>query len=125
MKIGNCDLPDKVNVLGTEYKIYYEAKENNPKMEGSKGYTELCAKEIHIDRSWFEGAKDDPNPELILKDLYKEGIKVIRHELVHAFILESGLSECCVWAENEELVDWIARQFPKMMKCFIEAGVAE
>ena len=94
-------------------------------MEGSKGYTELCAKEIHIDRSWFEGPKDDPNPELLLKDLHLEGIKVIRHELVHAFILESGLSECCTWAENEELVDWIARQFPKMAKCFKEIGILD
>lgn len=124
MKLNGLGLPDKVLVLGTEYKIYYETKkENNPKMEGAKAYTELCAKEIHIDRSWFEGAKDDPNPELILKDLYKERIKVIRHELIHAFILESGLSECCSWAENEELVDWIARQFPKMSECFEKAGI--
>lgn len=125
MKIGNCNLPDKANVLGTEYKIYYETKENNPKIEGSQGYTELCAKEIHIDRSWFESAKDDPNPELIQKDLYIEGIKIIRHELVHAFILESGLCECCTWAENEELVDWIARQFPKMNKVFSELNIAD
>ena len=125
MKIGNCNLPDKANVLGTEYKIYYETKENNPKIEGLQGYTELCAKEIHIDRSWFEGAKDDPNPELIQKDLYIEGIKIIRHELVHAFILESGLCECCTWAENEELVDWIARQFPKMNKVFSELNIAD
>ena len=123
MIINNIKLPDKVDVLGTEYKIFYETKESNPKMEGSKGYTELCAKEIHIDRSWFEGSKDDPNPELLLKDLHLEGIKVIRHELVHAFILESGLSECCAWAENEELVDWIARQFPKMTECFEKAGI--
>ena len=27
LKIGNCNLPDKANVLGTEYKIYYETKE--------------------------------------------------------------------------------------------------
>ena len=125
MVIDNHKLPDSVSVLGTEYRIFYETKESNPKMEGSKGYTELCAKEIHIDRSWFEGSKDDPNPELLLKDLYLEGIKVIRHELVHAFILESGLSECCAWAENEELVDWIARQFPKMLDAFTKAGVAK
>ena len=125
MKIGNLKLPDSVSVLGTEYRIYYETKENNPKMEGSKGYTELCAKEIHMDRSWFEGPKDDPNSKFILKDLHLEGIKVLRHELVHAFILESGLCECCAWAEDEELVDWIARQFPKMLDAFTKAGVAK
>jgi len=125
MVIDNHKLPDSVSVLGTEYRIFYETKESNPKMEGSKGYTELCAKEIHIDRSYFEGPKNDPNQNLILKDLYIEGIKVIRHELVHAFILESGLNECCAWAEDEELVDWIARQFPKMLDAFTKAGVAK
>ena len=118
------NLPDKADVLGTEYKIFYETEENNPKLTNSKGYTELCAKEIHLDTSWFGvPRKDDPNPELILKDLWKEGYKVLRHELVHAFILESGLCECCDWAENEELVDWIARQFPKMAECFSKIGI--
>ena len=123
MKINGIKLPDIAMVLGTEYKIFYETKENNPKMEGSKGYTELCAKEIHMDRSWFEGPKDDSESKILLKDLYLEGIKVLRHELVHAFILESGLCECCDWAENEELVDWIARQFPKMTEGFEKAGI--
>ena len=94
-------------------------------MDGAKGYTELCAKEIHIDKNWFQWNKNDPNPELVLKDIYKEGIKVIRHELVHAFIFESGLCECCSWADNEELVDWIARQFPKMNKVFSELNIAD
>lgn len=73
----------------------------------------------------MEDSKDEPNPNLVMKDLYIEGIKVIRHELVHAFILESGLCECCTWAENEELVDWIARQFPKMNKVFSELNIAD
>ena len=38
------------------------------------------------------------------------GKKVIRHELVHAFLFESGLSVNS-WADNEEIVDWIAIQF--------------
>ena len=34
MKIGNYNLPDKVNVLGTEYKIKYSTEE--------KGYEAVC-----------------------------------------------------------------------------------
>ena len=124
MTINGHKFPDSANVLGTEYKIFYGTEKEDPKLKDCKGYTELCAKEIHLDKSWFGVPRENgPNPELILKDLHKEGIKVIRHELVHAFILESGLCECCDWAENEELVDWLARQFPKMKDCFEKIGI--
>lgn len=44
----------------------------------------------------------------------------MRHEIVHAYLFESGLTECSgavnSWAINEEMVDWIASQFPKMKR---------
>ena len=43
--------------------------------------------------------------------------QVIRHELVHAFLFESGLGADS-WGINEEIVDWIAYQFPKMAEAF-------
>lgn len=54
--------------------------------------------------------------------------RTLRHELIHAFLNESGLSENasvpadCGWAKHEEMIDWIAIQFPKMVKAFKEAG---
>lgn len=53
--------------------------------------------------------------------------KDLRHEIIHAFLFESGLSSntnCCfgAWAEYEEMVDRIAIQFPKILKVFEEAG---
>ena len=53
-------------------------------------------------------------------DLMHYQRKVIRHELTHALLFESGLSNDSSWAENEEVVDWIAIQFPKMIKAFEE-----
>ena len=50
---------------------------------------------------------------------YKNSVK--RHELIHAFLYESGL-DACSWANNEEMVDWIAIQFPKLFKAFQEVG---
>lgn len=52
--------------------------------------------------------------------------EIIRHELVHAFLNESGLrynshTPDCAWAQNEEMVDWFAIQFPKMQKAFEQA----
>ena len=48
----------------------------------------------------------------------------LRHEIIHAFAYESGLwgdSEgTLAWAQNEEMTDWLAIQFPKMEKVFKE-----
>ena len=47
--------------------------------------------------------------------------KTLRHEIIHAFMFESGLDECSTWGVDESLIDWIALQFPKMLKAFEEA----
>lgn len=39
----------------------------------------------------------------------------MRHEVIHAFLCESGMRQ---WAEDEQLVDWMAAQFPKIQKVF-------
>ena len=43
---------------------------------------------------------------------------ILVHEMVHAFLLESGLDDQTVnfWAKNEEMIDWIALQLFKMYK---------
>jgi len=51
----------------------------------------------------------------------------LRHELVHAFLNESGLmwnsfTPDKAWAKNEEMVDWIAIQSPKLFKVFREVN---
>ena len=43
----------------------------------------------------------------------------LRHEIIHAFLFESGLQTCAFtiegpWAENEEMIDWFANMIPKM-----------
>jgi hypothetical protein len=52
--------------------------------------------------------------------------QTLRHEITHAFLNESGLMDSalvadCSWAKNEEMVDWIAMQFPKLLKAMQEA----
>jgi hypothetical protein len=54
--------------------------------------------------------------------------ETLRHEIVHAFFNESGLRESTnhfegAWCKNEELVDWIAIQFPKIHKVYAELGI--
>lgn len=118
MKIEKAIIPDTVNVLGTEYKIKISNKDD-PKMENASGYFEGVAKEIYLNKTMFT-TKD---PLVIRGFQTKYWKKVLRHELIHAFIYESGLDECCEWANNEEMIDWLARQFPKMVKCFAKSGI--
>lgn len=49
--------------------------------------------------------------------------KTIRHEIIHAFLNESGLTDCALqprgsWARNEEMVDWFAIQGPKIVQAW-------
>ena len=62
-----------------------------------------------------------------VRDLAAYQRKVIRHEIIHAFLYESGLWQssfnCKAWAQNEEMVEWFAIQSPKIFRAFREAGV--
>ena len=53
----------------------------------------------------------------------------LRHEVIHAFLNESGLTSSSngvdCWALNEEMVDWIAIQYPKIRKVFQQLGCDE
>ncbi len=96
----------KVNILGTDYEIIREKESKSPKMKEASGYCEMYSKKIVLDDF-------DPD-ELTVEHLDEFKNKVLRHEIVHAFLIESGLDNCCEWARTEECVDWIVRQIPKL-----------
>lgn len=97
-----------VSVLGTEYKIVFTTENEDSRLKENNGCIDISTKEILIE-------KNIPEDEHTLKNLEEFRRKVIRHELVHAFLYESGLHEQS-WATNEEIVDWIAIQLPKMFR---------
>lgn len=101
-----------INVLGTEYTLNQEVlSSDNPAMNANYGFCDSSIKEINIAK--FESSEPDD-----LKNIKVFMDKVTRHEIIHAFLEESGLSECCEWARNEEMVDFFAQQIPKMVKVF-------
>jgi len=101
----------KIKVLGTEYEVITNATADNyPNLKGNDGYTDFSVKKIVIAK--FE--KDENS----LEDLEIYSKEVLRHEIVHAFMYESGLNSNSSYARNEELIDWIAIQFPKMLEVF-------
>lgn len=109
----------EVKVLGTNYEIISVEETNDnlekyPLLKENSGYTDITTKQIYILKY-----KTTEDTFIKLDVLYK---KTLRHELVHAFLYESGLfnNTNSDWAKNEEVVDWIAIQFEKMLKVFIE-----
>lgn len=109
----------KVSVLGTEYTVKLTAKGDDPTFEanGCNGYTDTSSKKIVV----MKGAHDmDPEPGQ-LDDIVAYRKRVLRHEIVHAFMFESGLDDQSQWAQNEELIDWIAIQIKKMSKAMSKA----
>lgn len=53
---------------------------------------------------------DGEGTEIARKKRYAESL---RHEIIHAFLEESGLDN---YSEDEELVQWLAIQFPKILE---------
>ncbi len=110
-------MKQSVNILGTEYEIISQTEDENPKLKDANGLCEMYAKKIIVRDI---KPTDDTIDNL---DAYKR--KVLRHELIHAFLEESGLSYNSEWANNEEMVDWMAIQFSKIQKVFEELKITE
>ena len=98
-----------VKVLGVDYEIVGSNRVDDSNLENADGYCDTSSKKIVIDEfQQRENSKEN------LKQ-YKQS--VIRHEIIHAFLYESGLDNES-WARNEEIVDWMTIQFPKLHKAF-------
>ena len=105
----------KISVLGTEYLV--EPREL--KEENIDGFTDTSCKLIVI-RSDNENGMED------FEALQK---KQLRHEIIHAFMAESGLQSNWQHIEqfghDETTVDWFAIQSPKIFKAYSELGILE
>lgn len=105
-----------VSVLGVPYTVYAGTTIDFPDLSDCDGYCDTSIKQVVVsDMTESEGR---PGAKA---DLMHYQRRVIRHELIHAFLFESGLSNNS-WGENEELVDWIAIQFPKLQTLFHSAN---
>ena len=107
----------KVSILGTEYTIYVRKEEEDSKLRTIDGYCDKTVKKIVI--------CDVEREEDSCEDLNTYMKHLLRHELVHAYLYESGLGENMEhkpYGHEETMIDWLAVQFPKMAKTFQELG---
>lgn len=114
----------QVNVLGTPYEIIvkrYDEEEAFAR-KSIDGYCDMYAKKIIVcdlttNKNWEHEEKETI-------DVCQK--QILRHEIVHAFLSESGLQASAhaddgSWAYNEEAVDWIALQGVKIYKAWQQA----
>ena len=103
-----------VYVLGTKYNIKLISESDDPMLKTLGGYTDQTAHKIVV--KLIEKQSDS------VQNLADYSKNIMRHELIHAFLFESGLGTCAnevdCWSQNEEMVDWFAYQSPKIFKLF-------
>lgn len=117
----------KANILGTEYEIYVVTnRDSDPKLRDRDAYVDYTTKNIYIVDLIYEADTDPNSAYYTMKDLMYLSSKILRHEIVHAFYYESGLDcNTDVRCTDETNVDWLAIQFPKMLKVYKELGILE
>lgn len=111
-----------VNILGVEYEIILQNHSENGAFNHCDGYADFTTKKIYVLKQNSLPVTDNL-PRFNNLEYYEN--KVIRHEIIHAFLYESGLDYSTVekWARNEEMVDFFAIQFPKINKVFSDINV--
>lgn len=119
-------MKNTVNILGTEYTIETHKISEDETMRKNQwcGYCDEEKKLIVVadmsEKQYVDIDSDEGQEQ------YRK--KTLRHEITHAFLNESGLSDnsneyCNAWAKNEEMIDWFAIQSPKIIKVFNELEV--
>lgn len=109
----------KLNILGAEWDYEYISTDEDevPLLEVG-GYCDFTVRRIVVYKPPADANVRDP--EKVVKES-------ARHEIIHAYLFESGLGEeiHAVRGHDEQFIDWFAKQYPKLRKTFEEAGVEE
>lgn len=107
----------KIMILGSEWTVDERSVKDDSLLEECDGYCDWTIRTIVV--------RHDAEGTLADMDYYIRKVK--RHEIVHAFLFESGLAHASApvdsWATNEEMVDWYARMGDKIHSAWRELGV--
>lgn len=119
LQAARTELGMRVHILGEAWIIKERSESEDEQLKDCDGYCDWTTREIVVEREITGN----------LGDMEKYIRKVKRHEIVHAFLCESGLNECAggaeSWAMNETMVDWFARQGQKIWAAWKEAGALD
>jgi hypothetical protein len=101
-----------IDILGTLYEIKWLDSSEDEHLTEADGYCDYTAKKIVIKSNNNTGLGDFENHQK----------KSLRHEIIHAMLAESGLQSnfqhSDEFGHDETMVDWVAIQFPKLLKVY-------
>lgn len=106
-------MKDKCKILGVEYRI---TEDSDIEKLGFDGLALVYKHEIKIRPYEDMLSSDDDMSDK--KSYFRE---VLRHECLHALFAESGSER---WENDEDLVTWISKMYPKIESLFAELGCA-
>lgn len=107
----------KVNILGVPYTIQYKSPAEDKFLRECDGYCDKSSHKIVVNTENGD-----------LEDFPRYQKQCLRHEIIHAFMFESGLGanwEHKPIGHEETTIDWIAAQFPKLLEVFEKVGALQ
>ena len=113
------DTGAKFDVLGSEWTLFVGNEKEFPLLKEIDGYADKTGRFIVV---------SEKSSDCDLADFAIYQRKCIRHEIIHAYLFESGLHENIYHGSSpaghpEQMVDWFAVQFPKILKTYEKLGV--
>ncbi len=105
----------KIDILGTTYTVI---DDNSILDDGYDGFAHVYDKTIKI-----RPIANMLNGVIGMNDVEKRAYyrEVLRHELLHCIFAETGVEK---WEDDEELVTYLSKIYPKMQRIFGELGCA-
>ena len=105
-----------LTILGEKWTLKFVHEQDDKYLKNADGYTDKTTRKIVV----LGYPPEDSEPE----DWESYLKKCIRHEIIHAYLFESGLAENFHHQEfghDETMIDFIAIQFPKILQTFEDA----
>lgn len=109
-----------LSILGVNYTVKVTTATVDKNLSDCAGYCDPTSHKIVIEDC---GLDDDG-----FDDWLERQNRILRHEILHAFLFESGLGADATYIQEgqthpETMVDWFARQAPKIYAVYKTAGI--
>ena len=114
-----------ISVLGVEYKVKIatDANDNDFKAyDNLQGYSDPSIHTIAVRTADNRRKGQLDRGYLTCNDTTIEVKDTIRHEIIHAFMNESGLDAASTpWAHDESLINWLEIMIPRIEQAYKQA----
>ena len=104
-----------IGILGSVWTVRLSDEKEEKRLEGAGGFTDWTCRLIVVGKMPENSNLGDPG-------VFQ--MKVLRHEIIHAYMFESGLGddwEHQAIGQEETVVDWFAIQMIKIYHTVIDA----